>query len=87
MVAPPTDRVGSPDDAGLGEPTDVSAVHQLEAMPTAYFSLDTDWCFSYINAAGEKLLGSTRTELLGGNVWTCSRTPWVPTSRPTTAAR
>ncbi|PFG34448.1 SpoIIE family protein phosphatase [Sanguibacter antarcticus] len=69
MVAPPTDRVGSPDDAGLGEPTDVSAVHQLEAMPTAYFSLDTDWCFSYINAAGEKLLGSTRTELLGGNVW------------------
>jgi PAS domain S-box-containing protein len=41
----------------------------LEAMPTAFFSLDRDWRFTYVNAEAERVLGRTRQELLGGDVW------------------
>ncbi|WP_298457432.1 SpoIIE family protein phosphatase [uncultured Cellulomonas sp.] len=41
----------------------------LESMPTAFFSLDRDWRFRYVNAEGERVLGATRQDLLGGVVW------------------
>jgi PAS domain S-box-containing protein len=41
----------------------------LESMPTAFFSLDTDWRFTYVNAEAERVLGRTREELLGGDLW------------------
>ena len=41
----------------------------LESMPSAFFQLDDDWCFTYVNAEAERLLGRSRDELVGGNIW------------------
>ncbi|MGY1827405.1 MULTISPECIES: SpoIIE family protein phosphatase [unclassified Blastococcus] len=41
----------------------------LEAMPAGFYSLDRDWCFTYVNAVAEKLLQTSRDELLGRNLW------------------
>ncbi|WNB87179.1 PAS domain-containing protein [Cellulomonas sp. ATA003] len=41
----------------------------LEAMPTAFFSLDHDWRFTYVNTEAERVLGADRQTLLGGVVW------------------
>ena len=41
----------------------------LESMPTAFFSLGTDWRFTYVNAEAERILGRPRGDLLGGDVW------------------
>ncbi|WP_129338609.1 SpoIIE family protein phosphatase [Cellulomonas endophytica] len=42
----------------------------LETMSAAFFSLDHDWNFSYVNAEAERLLGRSREELLGQEIWT-----------------
>jgi PAS domain S-box-containing protein len=41
----------------------------LEAMSAAFYSLDRDWRFTYVNAEAERLLGRPRDELLGGVIW------------------
>ena len=41
----------------------------LEAMSAAFYSLDSDWRFTYVNAEAERLLGRRREELLGGVIW------------------
>ncbi len=41
----------------------------LESIKDGFFTLDRDWRFTYVNAAGEQMLGSTRDELLGANHW------------------
>ena len=41
----------------------------LESMSAAFYSLDRDWRFGYVNAEAERLLGRTRGELLGGVIW------------------
>lgn len=61
----------------LGAAYDTTAVQEgeariarvLESMPTAYYQLDENWCFIYVNAAAERVLGRSRTELLGESVW------------------
>ena len=44
-------------------------VRVLEAMPAAFYSLDRQWRFTYVNAEAEKLLLRPRDELLGGVIW------------------
>jgi serine phosphatase RsbU (regulator of sigma subunit)/PAS domain-containing protein/anti-sigma regulatory factor (Ser/Thr protein kinase) len=41
----------------------------LEAMPSAFFQLDRQWRFRYVNARAERLLGRSREELVGGLIW------------------
>ncbi|MDK3255071.1 SpoIIE family protein phosphatase [Blastococcus capsensis] len=48
---------------------DVRIARLLEAMNAAFFSLDREWRFSYVNAEAERVLGAPREELLGGDVW------------------
>jgi len=43
----------------------------LDAIPDAVFQLDHAWCFTYVNALGERLLGLPATELLGRSVVEC----------------
>ena len=69
MAASPTDTGDRPDGATPGASDGVPAVQQLEVMPTAYFSLDAQWRFTYVNAAGERLLARSRAEMLGGSIW------------------
>jgi PAS domain S-box-containing protein len=42
----------------------------LETMADAFFRLDRDWRFSYVNSQAEKLLFRGREELLGHSLWT-----------------
>jgi PAS domain S-box-containing protein len=41
----------------------------LESMNAAFFALDRDWCFDYVNAEAERVLHRSREELLGGSIW------------------
>ncbi|WP_432511502.1 SpoIIE family protein phosphatase [Kineococcus sp. SYSU DK001] len=61
----------------LGAAYDTTAAHDedarvarvLESMGSAFFSLDRQWRFSYVNSEAERVLGRSRAELLGGDVW------------------
>ncbi|NEM06358.1 SpoIIE family protein phosphatase [Geodermatophilus normandii] len=70
------------DEAGdatrlLGAVYDTTQLHgshhrttrMLEAMPSGFLSLDTEWRFTVLNAAAERLLGHQRSELLGRTIW------------------
>ncbi|MBM7806491.1 PAS domain S-box-containing protein [Geodermatophilus bullaregiensis] len=42
----------------------------LEAMPAGFYSLDREWRFTHVNAEAERLLGRSRDDLLGHELWT-----------------
>ena len=46
-----------------------SPVVFFEQINDAFFELDKDWNFAYLNHAGEKLLNRNREDLLGQNIW------------------
>jgi PAS domain S-box-containing protein len=41
----------------------------LEVMRSAFFSLDREWRFTYVNAEAERVLGRPREDLIGGSIW------------------
>lgn len=41
----------------------------LERITDAFFVVDRDWCFTYINQQAERLLKRSRDELLGRDYW------------------
>ena len=41
----------------------------LESVTDAFYALDPEWCFTYVNAAAERLMARPRQELLGRNAW------------------
>ncbi len=41
----------------------------LESITNAFFAVDHDWRFTYVNAEAERLLRRRREELLGRNLW------------------
>jgi PAS domain S-box-containing protein len=49
--------------------TDEELVRILETMPAAFCFFDRDWRFRRLNAEAERLLGTTRDEVLGRSVW------------------
>ena len=61
----------------LGAAYDITAVQEseakivrvLETMSAAFYSLDHEWRFTYVNPEGERILGRSASELLGGSVW------------------
>lgn len=71
------DRPGGPAVQLLGAAYDTTAVQEgearvarvLESMPTAFFQLDRAWRFVYVNSEAERLLGMTRTDMVGGSIW------------------
>lgn len=44
-------------------------VETLESISDAFFTLDRDWCFRYVNRQAEDLLLRRREELIGRNIW------------------
>jgi PAS domain S-box-containing protein len=42
----------------------------LESITDAFFTVDKDWCFTYVNQRAEELLRKTRAELLRKSLWT-----------------
>ena len=41
----------------------------LESITDAFFALDRDWRFTYVNRQAEALLGRSRGDLLGKSLW------------------
>ena len=41
----------------------------LESITDGFFTLDTQGCFTYLNRRAEEVLQTSRTSLLGCNVW------------------
>ena len=41
----------------------------LESISDAFYAVDKEWRFTYINGKAEELWGRSREELLGKNVW------------------
>src|SRR5690606_24121157 len=41
----------------------------LESITDAFFTLDNNWCFTYINSEAESVLKRQRQELLGKSIW------------------
>ena len=44
-------------------------VRVLEAMNAAFFALDRQWRFTYVNAEAERVQHARREELVGGEIW------------------
>jgi len=61
----------------VGAAYDTTAVYQgdvrigrvLESMSSAFFQLDHEWRFTYVNSEAERLLGVGRAQLLGESIW------------------
>jgi PAS domain S-box-containing protein len=45
------------------------ATATLESISDAFYAVDRDWCFTYVNAQAEAIWGRSREELLGKNIW------------------
>lgn len=43
----------------------------LEQISDAFFILDENWCFTFINKKAQQLLQQSKSELLNKNVWSC----------------
>ena len=41
----------------------------LRSITDAFFALNRDWCFTFVNAEAERMLRKTASSLLGQNVW------------------
>ena len=41
----------------------------FESITDGFYALDSDWCFTYINAAGARFLDRTPGDLIGKSVW------------------
>ncbi|HEY8607852.1 MAG TPA: PAS domain S-box protein [Noviherbaspirillum sp.] len=54
-------------NAGQGAAADASII--LESITDAFFALDRNWTFTYVNRQAESLLGRTRDELRGKALW------------------
>jgi PAS domain S-box-containing protein len=49
--------------------TDQRAIQTLESMSDAFFTLDSDWRFTYLNPQTEAILERHRQDLIGKSVW------------------
>lgn len=45
------------------------AAQVLATMATGFVSVDRDWCVTYVNATGERIVGLTSENLVGCNLW------------------
>jgi PAS domain S-box-containing protein len=61
--------LGAAYDTTAQRRADARVTRVLESMTNAFFLLDRQWRFSYVNRHAEQLLGRTREEMLGGNIW------------------
>lgn len=61
--------LGAAHDSTARRDGDARVARVLESMPTAFYQLDADWRFGYVNGEAERLLAATRDSLIGQVVW------------------
>ena len=64
-----TRLIGAAHDSTAVQEGESRVARILEAMPTAFYSVDSHWRFRYVNSEAERLLGRAREELVGGVLW------------------
>jgi serine phosphatase RsbU (regulator of sigma subunit)/PAS domain-containing protein len=65
----PVRLLGAAYDTTVSQEADARVARVLESMTAAFFLLDRDWRFAYVNGQAEELLQRRGEELLGGNLW------------------
>jgi serine phosphatase RsbU (regulator of sigma subunit)/PAS domain-containing protein len=65
-----TRMLGAAYDTTAERASGLRVTRVLEAMPAGFYSLDREWRFTHVNAEAERLLGRSRDELLGQELWT-----------------
>src|SRR5690242_9715522 len=58
-----------PDRARRSHRTALDPETILENVTDAFFALDREWRFTFVNREAERLLARSREELLGRNIW------------------
>lgn len=53
----------------ISETNRIHIANILESITDAFFALDQNWCFTYVNNQAEKLLQKNHNQLLGENIW------------------
>lgn len=61
--------LGAASDTTALRDEDARVSRVLEAMPTAFFHLDTDWRFTYANTEARRLLGGIGVDMVGAVIW------------------
>ncbi|CAA9366134.1 MAG: Uncharacterized, RsbU-domain-containing protein [uncultured Nocardioidaceae bacterium] len=61
--------IGAAYDSTAVQDGEARVARILEAMPTAFYSVDRDWRFVYVNVEAERLLATNREALVGGTLW------------------
>ena len=65
----PVRLVGAAYDTTEVREGDARVGRVLESMSSAFFQLDREWRFAYVNSEAERLLGSGRAHLVGTSIW------------------
>jgi PAS domain S-box-containing protein len=61
--------VGAAHDTTAAREGDARIGRVLESMSSAFFQLDDEWRFTYVNSEAERLLGQVRARLFGQSIW------------------
>ncbi len=61
--------IGAAYDTTAQRHADARVARVMESVKSAFFTLDRDWRFTYLNAEGERVLQTTREALLGEVIW------------------
>jgi PAS domain S-box-containing protein len=61
--------LGVASDVTSAREEEASVTRVLEAMPAAYYHLDAQWRFTYVNARAEQMLGAIGRPIVGEVVW------------------
>ncbi|MDT0274334.1 SpoIIE family protein phosphatase [Blastococcus goldschmidtiae] len=61
--------VGAGYDTTAQRQADARVARVMESVKSAFFTLDRDWRFTYLNAEGERVLQTSRDDVLGRVVW------------------
>jgi len=67
MPGPGDETQDTPDR--LSGPDRTAAMHILDDLMDGVMILDREWCYCYVNAKAERMVGRSRQDLLGKCVW------------------
>lgn len=64
-----TRLLGAAFDTTAAQEGEARVSRLLEAMPMAFFQLDSRWRFVFLNSEAHRVMGDIGTELVGGTIW------------------
>jgi PAS domain S-box-containing protein len=65
----PTRIIGAAQDTTTRREAESRVARVMDSLSTAFFFVDREWRFTFVNAEAERVLGRRREELLGRAIW------------------